>query len=968
MCNKSTDNYSIVSLIIITMRKLLRNVALLLLMALTPSLLMAQEQPQAQQMPQIPQLPADANVHIGKLSNGLTYYIRHNNYPKGQADFYIAQKVGSILENDDQRGLAHFLEHMCFNGTTHFPGKNLINYLESVGVKFGYNLNAYTSVDQTVYNISNVPVTRVGVQDSCLLILHDWANDLLLLPEEIDAERGVIHEEWRRSMVGQMRILEKLLPVIYPNSPYGYRLPIGTMDVVDNFKPKALRDYYEKWYRPDLQGIIVVGDIDVDRIESKIKEMFADIEMPANPAERVYFPVDDTKGTIYAIGHDKEMSRNIADLMIKMDVMPRQLRNTALHYQQAYFDFMVRHMMASRFDEITSKPDAPFASASVSRDNFFLAKTKDCLDLEVLAKNTEELPSSIAAAYRELLRASRNGFNPSEYERAKAEYLSQFEKAYNNRENTESNKYVQEYVSNFLDDTPIPGIENEYEIAKQLSSVITLDFINQYMKQIVTADNRVLMVMMPDNAENKYPGEEAFKTALEAVDGETIEAKKEETKNEPLIPSLRKPGKVVKSEYLKDWDALQYTLSNGVKVIVKTTEFKKDEIRMRASALNGWSALKSKTPANVISFPLFGRSYGLGTYSRSDIDKYLAGKQVSVNPSLDCYTRDITGNSTPKDLPTMMELIYALFTEFNFTPDEFAALQNTYSSVLKNQASNPTYQVQKFYYESTYKSPYQQIVSEDIVNAATREGIIKMMSEATANAADYTFVFAGNIDLATFRPLMEKYIGSLPAKADKKPAAVKYDNAYNPVSGTVTDELTIPMETPQTWALITESGNMEYTSKDAKIASIIGQVLSNRLLNKVREEMGAVYSIGAMGSMERIDVPNTNILTQFPMKPEMKDEVLNVIAAEFKSMGENVTEEEINKAKEYMVKNYKADLEKNGSWISAITGTRLNGVNNWEDYINVITGITVDDVKAFANKLHDQGNYHVVIVDPEAKK
>ena len=279
------------------MKKFFSTLALMLVaLMVLPAMAVAQ---------QLPPMGVDPAVRIGKLPNGLTYYIRHNEYPKGQADFYIAQQVGSVLEEENQRGLAHFLEHMCFNGTTHFPGKNLINWLESVGVKFGQNLNAYTSVDQTVYNISNVPVAREGVQDSCLLILHDWANDLLLLPEEIDAERGVIHEEWRRSNVGQMRVLEQLLPTIYPGERYGVRLPIGTMEVVDNFAPQALRDYYEKWYRPDLQGIIVVGDVDVDRIEGKIKEMFADIEMPENPAERVYFPVADTKGTIYAIGHDK---------------------------------------------------------------------------------------------------------------------------------------------------------------------------------------------------------------------------------------------------------------------------------------------------------------------------------------------------------------------------------------------------------------------------------------------------------------------------------------------------------------------------------------------------------------------------------------------------------------------------------------------------------------------------------------
>ena len=373
---------------------------------------------------QMPAMGLDPETRIGKLPNGLTYYIRHNEYPKGQADFYIAQKVGSILEEDNQRGLAHFLEHMCFNGTTHFPGKDLINYLESIGVKFGANLNAATGMEQTIYNITNVPTARTGAQDSCLLILHDWANDLLLEPAEIDAERKVIHEEWRRSMTGEMRILEKLLPVIYPNSRYGVRLPIGTMEVVDNFPYQALRDYYETWYRPDQQGIIVVGDIDVDRIEGKIKELFSDIEMPENPKVRTTFPIDDNKGTIYAIGHDPEQTRSIVQLMIKTDPMPREMRNTMAFYVQNYITRMISMMYGTRLDEISSKPDAPFAAAGIYYGNFFWADTKDAISVGVIPKKTEEMPQALAAAYRELLRGSRNGFTVTEFERAKAEYLS----------------------------------------------------------------------------------------------------------------------------------------------------------------------------------------------------------------------------------------------------------------------------------------------------------------------------------------------------------------------------------------------------------------------------------------------------------------------------------------------------------------------------------------------------------------
>ena len=395
---------------------------------------------------QMSTLPVDTTVRIGKLPNGLTYYIRHNEYPKGQAEFFIAQKVGSILEEDDQRGLAHFLEHMCFNGTKNFPGNQVVSWLETKGVKFGQNLNAYTSVDETVYNISNVPTADIAVQDSCLLILHDWANDLLLEDAEIDKEREVIHQEWRRSMVGQMRILEKLLPVMYPNNRYGYRLPIGTMEVIDNFPYKALRDYYETWYRPDQQGVIVVGDIDVDRIEAKIKEIFSPIEMPADAKERVYYPVEDTPGTIYAIGQDKEQASTMVQLMFKREAIPDEMKDNLMYYVIKYINRMIAEMLDTRLEDMSSKPDAPFAGAGASDGEFFLAKTKDAFSVSGVAKDTDIKPV-VEALYREVLRAQRGGFTATEYARARSEYLSRIEKSYKNRASRESGSFAREYES-----------------------------------------------------------------------------------------------------------------------------------------------------------------------------------------------------------------------------------------------------------------------------------------------------------------------------------------------------------------------------------------------------------------------------------------------------------------------------------------------------------------------------------------
>lgn len=944
------------------MKKYLSTLSVFMLLALLlPSFAKAQ---------QMPPLPVDKEVRIGKLPNGLTYYIRHNNYPKGQADFYIAQKVGSVLENDDQRGLAHFLEHMCFNGTTNFPGKNLINWLESIGVKFGQNLNAYTAADQTVYNINNVPVAREGVQDSCLLILHDWANDLLLLTEEIDAERGVIHEEWRRTTVGQMRILENALPTLLPGSQYAHRLPIGTMEVVDNFEPKALRDYYEKWYRPDQQGIIVVGDIDVDRIEAKIKEMFSDIEMPENPAERIYYPVPDTEGTIYAIGHDKEQKMALVQLFIKTDPMPREMRATVAQPLQSYIISAISSMLNQRLDEASKQPDAKFAAASTYYGSLLgLAKTKDSFTLGIIPKTGVPAPEATAQAYRELLRAVRGGFNATEYNRVRDEILSRYEKAYNNRENRENNTFVQEYVNNFLSGDAIPSIEDEYNLMKQLVPNIPVEAINQTIKELVTDDNRLLICMLPDNAENQYPTEQQFADALKAVDNEEIAAFVDNVKTEPLIAQLPKAGKIVKETPLAQWGAKEWTLSNGAKVIVKHTDFKKDDILMSALALNGTSEISDKLVSDILFSPIALSYKGLGTYTNSDLDKYLAGKQANVSVSFGSYTRNISGSTTPKDLPTMMELLYMNFTGINFSEEEFKALQSQYSSLIHNQEADPSFIFQTKIYESLYNSPRMRAITSADVEKSTRENVLKIAKDMTANAAEYTFVFVGNVDEATLRPLVEQYIASLPgnAKAAKKNAKIRYNESLRPVAGTKTDTYTTPMQTPQTWVYITDFGKLPYSTKNMQMTSIAAQILSKRLLEEVREKEGAVYSISAQGAMDRIDIDNVEILTAFPMKPEMKDKVLDIIRHQIEDLSKNISEEELATVKEFMNKSYVEGREKNGSWMNGIKGWLLNGVDTFNDNINVLSTITTSDIKTLMKSLLDQKNYHVIVLDPEAK-
>ncbi|MCM1504754.1 MAG: insulinase family protein [Muribaculum sp.] len=917
----------------------------------------------AQQMPPI---PTDPNVRIGKLDNGLTYYIRHNEYPKGQADYFIAQKVGSIQEEDNQRGLAHFLEHMAFNGSKNFPDNSLVHWLETVGVKFGRNLNAGTGFDQTTYYFTQVPTARESVQDSCLLVLADWADGLLLEDAEIDKERGVIHEEWRSRNVGQQRLMEEALPIIYPGSKYADRMIIGTMEIVDNFPYQDLRDYYEKWYRPDLQGIVVVGDIDVDRIENKIKEIFSPIKMPANPAKREYYEVPDNEETIYYVGKDKELPNARVQLMFKSDTRPDSLKGTLDYMIENYAINMLMSMLGNRLDDMSNKPDAPFAAAGAYNGNYVYAKTKDAFTMVAIPKSGEVIPA-FEAIYREALRAKRGGFTASEYDRARSEYLSRLENAYKNRNTITNTALAQEYVDNFHDNEPIPGIELEYQIMSMLSQQLSVEMLNAAMAELVPDNNTVVMVMLPDNGEYATPTNQELADAMKRVAAEDIEVYVDQVKTEPLIPQLPAPGKIVSTSKDEHWDATVWKLSNGATVIVKPTTFKDNEILFQAYAPGGTSMLSSDYDNILRVFDYVTSTSGLGDYTASDLNKYLAGKQAGVSFGFDSYDRVVSGSAVPKDLPTLMELIYMTFTDVTITQDEFDASKNTYAGVLQNQESEPQYQFSKQLLDYLYTSPRRHLGGVDLIKSADREQALDLIHRELSNPGEFTFIFVGNIDMEVFKPLVEQYIASMPGKAVEA-VEVTPDPALSLRAGSGTEQVTYPMNTPQTWVAILATANLPYSSKYSKLASVAGQILTARLVKLVREDKGAVYSISASGSMTREpSLRNVVLQSAFPMKPEMKDEVLDIIAGQFDDMTNNISQEELDKVKEYMIKEATANLEKNGSWLSAMTAYQIKPVDGFTGAVEEINSITTDDVKKFMKEVMDQNNYQVFVMDPETK-
>ena len=580
-------------------------------------------------MAQMPAIPVDKNVKIGHLDNGLTYYIRHNSYPEHVASFYIAQKVGSINENDDQRGLAHLLEHLAFNGTDHFKGNSLQDYLQSIGVEYGRNLNAYTSVEKTVYYFTDVPTTRPTAVDSCMLILKDWSNGISLTEEAINDERDVVHNEYRMRIVGQQRMIERSLPKLYQNNKYGYRFPIGLMSVIDGCKPETLRAYYRKWYRPDNQAIIIVGDVDVNHIENKIKELFSGIKVPANAAKIEPVEVADNDTAIYVIDKDKEQQYDIFNIFMKHPAIPNAMKGDMSYLMKGYMDNVVTSMLGARYAEIAQEADCPFLQAGADDGDFLLSSTKGAFSLIGVAK-----PGKVKEAYAAVLREAKRmhdfGFTATEYQRAKEEFLSQVDKTLANKDKMKNEQFTTQYVDNFISNEPIPSVEDESQFYKMLVPQLPLEAINAYAKQLVCQSdtNLVSMVLMREAEGAVYPTEKELADIVKQVRSEKLEAYVDNVKQEPLMAQLPKPGKIKKAVENKQLGYKQLTLSNGAKVVLKKTDFKDNEILFSANAKVGYSALeKSDYPSIMLMSEAWGAS-GLGDFSSTELEKALAGKQA----------------------------------------------------------------------------------------------------------------------------------------------------------------------------------------------------------------------------------------------------------------------------------------------------------------------------------------------------
>lgn len=904
------------------------------------------------------QLPLDPKIKVGKLDNGLTYILRHNEKPAGQADFYIAQRVGSILENDDQQGLAHFLEHMCFNGTKHFPGKSMINWLESVGVKFGYNLNAYTSIDETVYNISNVPLKRATIADSCLLVLHDWSCALTLDPKEIDAERGVIHEEWRTRENAQMRILTQTLPIMYQGDKYAYRLPIGTMEVVDNFKPQVLVDYYHRWYRPDLQCIIVVGDIDVDEMEKKIRSTFADVKMPANAAVREYVKVSDNKEPIVAIATDKELSGTSYDVFFKHDPVPMELRNTVEGYAADLIVNIASSIMNERLSEMSQKPTCPFLSAGVDDANFLLSSNKKAFTNTLSCKDDSVL-QAIRALTVEVQRAVRYGFTEGEFDRVKANLLSNIESSYNERANVYNDSYSREYVRHFISGEPVPGIEKEFEVIKQLLASLPLEAVNMTFKQLVDdTDNVVFLLSMPEKEGVVVPTKEQLLATYNAAKAENIEAFEDEEVAKTLIETLPTPGKVVKEKKGK-FGSTELTLSNGIKVIVKPTDYMADEISFRAFSPGGSSLFDTR---DIIQYSLLDQIValgGCGDFSNKQLSKMLAGSTAGAATSVSGLSENINGGATNKDVEKMFQLAYLKVT----SPRQDKEMFQTFCQQMKNQLKQTENLPMKAFQDSVRHTLYGDNprvanVKASWIDQIDYDRVMELYRERFADCSDFTFVFVGNIDIEKLKPLLCQYVATLPSIKRKE---TWRDNNTDILPGRRANNFEKELETKKSTVLYVKSGNCKATQRNRILMSFLSEGLNDHFLEVLREQEGGTYGASVRGSVSREPKQTFSLMVQFDTDPAKRERMIQLVEQGVKDICLNGPKQEtIDKTRQYMLKNFDENQKNNSYWMNQLINWYRNGEDTMSGYKALIESVTVKDIVDFAKLLLKENNEVIV--------
>nr|WP_294705290.1 insulinase family protein [Prevotella sp.] len=903
----------------------------------------------------------DASIRQGKLKNGLTYYIRHNAKEAGLADFYIAQRVGSILEEPRQRGLAHFLEHMAFNGTKHFPGKGkqlgIVPWCETIGVKFGTNLNAYTSVDQTVYHIGSAPIKREGIIDSCLLVLNDWSQFINLEPKEIDKERGVIHEEWRNRRTGMamQRMMENVMPKIYKGSKYEDCLPIGNMDIVDNFPYQDLRDYYQKWYRPDLQAIVVVGDFDVDMMERKIQKLFGKIKAHKNPAERIYYPVNDNDKMIVAIEKDKEQPIILGHLYMKSETTPDSEKNSVKYQREDYINGLITYMLNSRLSEKKQVANPPFMSATVKNGAFFVSRTKDAFSLSISCKQDNVL-GGVSVAVGEVERARQHGFTQSELERAKKLYLNAAERQLKMEKDYKNSHYVSQCVNNFLEGEPILTPTYNLQLVKLFDGEVSLAEVNSQVGEIITDKNQVFIMYGPDKDGFVVPSESEIESTVLAAQQKYYDAYQEEQVPATLMAALPAPGKIVSEKPYGKFGVTEIVLSNGMKVYVKSTDYQADQITMSMRGEGGTSVYGDEDIPNFAFLSGSITEAGVGDFTATRLRKALAGKSLKLAPSITSEGQRITGISSVKDLETMLQLAHLYFTAPRKDSMAFEGMMNRNLSLLKNRNASS----KVVYNDSLSATLYDHNVrmapvTVEIAKKADYNRIFEIYRERFSDASNFKTVFIGKVDMAQLRPLLCQYLATLPSthKAEKSNKA----NVPQIVKKNEVVKFVHKQETPLANVSVFYTANVPFSPKNDLVLDILTRVLQIAYTDSVREEKGGTYGVGVSFNLEKEDNPNALLRISYKSDPKRYEELNPVIYKQLLNIADHgPVASSMDKVKKYLKKQYGQMAITNDYWSYVIWHQLDDDADFDKDYCKMVDNLTASDVQKMAKELLKQNH------------
>ncbi len=909
----------------------------------------------------IPPVPVDPDIRIGKLENGLTYYIRHNQEPKERASFYIIQNVGAILEEDDQNGLAHFLEHMAFNGTTNFPGKGIINTLQRYGVAFGRNINAYTAQSETVYNLSDVPSTNEGLIDTCLLVLHDWSDFLLLTDEEIELERGVISEEWRTRRNAAFRMQKKLYPAIFKGSKYADRDVIGDLEVIKTFDPETLRKFYKEWYRTDLQAIAVVGDVNVDMIERKIKDRFSSIPAEKNPPERSFYELPEHGETLFAVATDPESTSFGVNILIKHKGATPQEKNLG-YYRDQMIRNLFNRIMSDRISELLQKGQPPFIAGNISYRKF--VRGYDMMGISVNA-HPNRMAEGLRALYTEARRVYLYGITETELERAKSNMLTQTENLWKQKDKIKNDQYLDAITDHFLENETLESIDFQWNATQQLLPTISAADLSAKAKKWIVPENRVITVMGPDGLDVTLLGEAEALAILKEVDESDIAPYEDAVVATSLIEKELKGSPIVKTEQMPLLNAVKWTLANNATVIFRFADFQKDNVLFQGISPGGNSLFEIDMLPSAMILSDFVGNFGTGSFDATTLKKMLSGKNVNLNPNLGELTEVFAGSSSPRDFETLLQLLYLKFEEPRFDQEAYDALKSRYVAMIANMNKNP----QKVMSDSLQlilsgHHPRTILLSPEFFEKISLEQMKQIYLDRYSDAGDFTFFIVGNLEENVVKPLVEKYIGSL---TDQPRSETWKNHQIELPKGKTSREIFIPLQTEKANVMVVMGKDAEWSPESNLKLSVVRDVLKLRYTEEIREKEGGTYSVSVVAQSEKFPESEKILQVNFDTDPEKADRLKSIVFREIDKLVKNgPTAEDLDKVVKNLLKDREQAKPNNGYWMGTLTNFYRYGVNfdlpgNYED---ILKNLTVKDMKKFAGKFFKKTDQVEVVFKP----